>query len=101
VKNISQFKCSNCGACCRNVEGIKELESTNGICNNLDLKTNTCKIYNERPSICRVNDYYYNNKINMSLKQWHIMNTKACHILIDKQGLDPKFKIDIKSYERE
>ena len=40
-------------------------------------------------------------KNEYSKKQWYIENTKACHILIDKEGIDDSFKINIKSYERE
>ena len=49
----NKFLCSSCGACCRNVEHLP-LPSTNGICDNLDQKTNQCKIYDSRPKICRV-----------------------------------------------
>jgi hypothetical protein len=100
VKNTNKFICSGCGACCRSVGQVKELKSTNGICDNLNQETNKCNIYESRPLICRVDDYY-NKSIDLTRKQWNIKNTKACHELIDKLNLDSKFKIDIKEYERE
>ena len=96
----NKLLCSSCGACCRNVEHLP-LPSTNGICDNLDQKTNQCKIYDSRPKICRVEEMYEVFKNEYSKKQWYIENTKACHILIDKEGIDDSFKINIKSYERE
>jgi hypothetical protein len=97
--NTINFLCSSCGACCKNV-GNLPLPSTNGICNNLDLKTNKCKIYNTRPDICRVDKVYEHFKDKYTLKEWFIENTKACHTLIDQQELDKSFKIDINLYER-
>ena len=50
------FPCTSCGACCKNIAGIKELESFdlgNGVCRFLD-SNNMCSIYDSRPSICRV-----------------------------------------------
>jgi hypothetical protein len=35
----------------------------------------------------------------MSFKEWVVVNTKSCHDLIDKEGLDPKYKVDLDEYE--
>jgi hypothetical protein len=39
-------------------------------------------------------------KPKMSKKEFYKINTKACHTLIDKDGLDESFKIDIEEYDR-
>jgi Fe-S-cluster containining protein len=100
VKNTNNFLCSSCGACCRNVQNLP-LPSTNGVCDNLDKETNKCKIYETRPKICRVDEMYDVFKDKYTKKQWFIENTKVCHVLIDKEGIEDSFKIDIKLYERE
>tara|TARA_Y100000593_G_C4082350_1_gene224474 strand:- start:147 stop:446 length:300 start_codon:yes stop_codon:yes gene_type:complete len=98
---FSEFLCSQCGACCRNVKKIGLPHDEDGVCLKLDKKTNTCTIYENRPEICRV-DKMYNKyfKTKMTKKEFNIMNTKICHILIDKEQLDNKYKINIKDYEK-
>ena len=79
------FLCSQCGACCRNVQG-------SGLPHD--------EIYKDRPEACRVDKMFENHyKHQMSKKEFFILNTKACHILIDKEELDESFKIDTKEYD--
>ena len=94
------FLCSSCGACCRaagKMNGkkyglpIKE----DGSCANLI--GNLCSIYNSRPDICRV-DKFKNKSILQTKKQYFIEVTKICHKLIDNEGLDESYKINIKEY---
>lgn len=96
-----EFLCSGCGACCRaagKMNGasyglpIKE----DGSC--AHLVGNSCSIYNSRPDICRVDKMAHKNPIETS-KDYFIRSTKACHLLIDNEGLDNKYKIDIKEYD--
>ena len=37
-------------------------------------------------------------KTKMTKKEFYIINTEACHKLIEKEGLDDSYKIDIKEY---
>jgi len=95
-----EFLCSQCGACCRNVSGSGLPHDINGVCSHLNKKTNKCSIYNTRPEECRVDkmfDKYFKSKI--SKKEFYKQNTKACHDLIDKEGLSDSFKIDISAYD--
>jgi len=72
-----------------------------GACIHLD-DNNGCSIYDTRPMICRVDESYEavkEIKDNMSFKEWIVLNTKSCHDLIDKKGLDPKYKVDLDEYE--
>jgi uncharacterized protein len=94
-----KFSCSQCGACCRNVTGLDLPQDKHGVCLNLDKKTNKCSIYDSRPEICRVNVMYKKYfKHKMSKKDFYILNTKACHNLIDKENLSDEFKVDINKY---
>jgi len=96
-----EFLCSSCGACCRaagKMDGakyglpIKE----DGSCANLI--GNLCSIYDKRPNICRI-DVMTHKKEFQSRKSYYIEATKACHNLIDNEGLDNSYKIDIKKYD--
>jgi len=76
------FKCDKCGECCRNVGRTKELieyDRGDGICKFLDEKTNLCKIYENRPLICRVDDMYKEYFYKYLTKdEYYELNLKAC-----------------------
>ncbi|WP_159991818.1 YkgJ family cysteine cluster protein [Pelistega ratti] len=60
VKN-KPFPCNACGKCCRNVhlsEQTKFLDRGDGICHYFNESTNLCNIYETRPLVCRVEQYY-------------------------------------------
>jgi Fe-S-cluster containining protein len=55
------WTCTQCGACCRALRlGILAADTSelpiddDGVCGNLDRETNLCRIYDTRPSCCRV-----------------------------------------------
>lgn len=80
---MPKFICSQCGACCRNIAGIKELRNFdigNGTCRYL--RENKCTIYNKRPDICKIEAMY--DKIyryRMSASDYYKMNYNACSLL--------------------
>ena len=95
-----KFLCTQCGACCRaagKLDGAKYglPIKKDGSC--AHLIGNLCSIYNERPDICNSNKMP-NKKPFQSKKQYFIENTKICHQLIDAEGLDKSYKVDIKEY---
>ena len=100
-----KFLCSGCGACCRRIGEINKAQLSfgklpdrgDGVCANLN-KDNSCSVYENRPLICRVKDLGKAQGYT-DLKQWYILNTKSCHSLIDEDGLDSKYKVDIKEYD--
>lgn len=86
------IECDRCGICCRNIGGIKELSEfllDDGSCINLDKESNLCKIYDQRPKICRVKEMFDDvySKF-MSADEYINLNTKSCEILkkIYKKG---------------
>ncbi len=89
---MNDFPCTSCGACCKNIKGIKELESFdlgNGICKHLDMQSNTCKIYENRPEICRVSVMYEKMYFRQySKEQFYALNIESCKILQEKEGVD-------------
>lgn len=59
--NLPPFPCTSCGKCCRRVylsEKTAYLDRGDGICHHLDESTNLCQIYENRPLVCRIEDYY-------------------------------------------
>ena len=78
-----EFRCTKCGACCRSVKGIRELEDLgyvmpDGSCVML-LPDNTCHIYETRPDICRVN--VMGERMGIPEEKWHAINYNACEKL--------------------
>lgn len=76
------FPCTQCGACCRHVnlsELTKFLDRGDGICYHHDLNSHLCKIYENRPEVCRV-DTYYEQHVNqkISWEQFVNLNLIAC-----------------------
>ena len=95
-----KFLCSSCGACCRaagKMDGAKYGLPINkdGSCANL--KGNICSIYEDRPDMCKVSKMH-NKSILQTKKQYFKEVTKICHELIDGEGLDESYKIDVKEY---
>lgn len=63
---LTPFPCSSCGLCCRRVNFSNEtnfLDRGDGVCHFLNEETNLCNIYDERPLVCRVKDYYLKNML--------------------------------------
>jgi Fe-S-cluster containining protein len=55
------FPCNGCGKCCRRV-GLSEqtafLDRGDGVCRYFGEVDNRCRIYADRPLVCRVEAYY-------------------------------------------
>ncbi len=95
-----KFLCSQCGACCRAAGKMNGAKyglpiKKDGSCANL--VGNLCSIYDKRPDICNSNKMP-NKSVLQTKKQYFIESTKICHQLIDEEGLDESYKIDIKDY---
>jgi hypothetical protein len=99
-----EFLCSSCGACCRSLG--KEVGEEVGLPVNEDgscahLIGTLCSIYDDRPDVCRVDKLFENHfkDSGISRKELYILNTRACHVLIDQLGLSEDYKIDIEEYD--
>lgn len=88
AREMGRFPCTLCGACCRHISGIAELaefDRGNGICKHLDESSNTCKIYANRPRICRVDAIYAAKFADSYTREaFYALNLKACQILQQK-----------------
>lgn len=87
-----KFSCCCCGACCRSLYMIPDLENTelsgfcgpDGVCIYLDKNTNLCTIYEDRPLLCRVDDQYdllFRDKMTRS--EYYKLQHEICKILDD------------------
>lgn len=81
------FKCDKCGECCRNLqmsEVYKKLHNGDGVC--VYLNGNLCSIYEDRPLICRVDEYYnIFLKDKISYEEYIDMNYYFCNQLKNKR----------------
>lgn len=79
------FNCIRCGLCCKNIHLVDELKNFHngdGICRYLDLQTNLCNIYHNRPDICNVEKSYEKIFYKKYTKEEYInMNYKGCKVL--------------------
>ncbi|MGV3073743.1 YkgJ family cysteine cluster protein [Clostridium baratii] len=94
------FKCSKCGLCCKNLDKsniYRELHNGDGICKYLDLETNLCTIYNNRPDICKIDkayELYFKNEL--SKEEYYKLNYYSC---IELQNKNKEIKIELGSTE--
>ena len=61
IDQLSPFPCNACGKCCQRVNFSPQtafLDRGDGICRYFDDQTNLCTIYETRPLVCRVKEYY-------------------------------------------
>lgn len=82
---LKPFPCDACGLCCRRVSESVEtafLDRSDGVCRHFDEQTHLCTIYDERPLVCRVEEYYQANL--SSVVTWYAfidLNVKICNEL--------------------
>lgn len=77
---MTSFDCTKCGACCKSLEGhplTTHLDRGDGTCKHLR-EDNTCRIYETRPDICRVDKM---QPAVMTTVEWHRRNKHACRQL--------------------
>lgn len=81
-RDCMHFPCTKCGICCRNLEQhewYSHLDRGNGTCIYLDTSNNQCRIYENRPDICRIDKYYDNYKQIMSESEYIDLQIAICH----------------------
>lgn len=87
---MMEFPCNRCGICCRNVHLSKEtafLNRSDGVCINFDELTHLCKIYENRPLVCRIREYYLENLSNIyTWDEFILINLSVCHSLQKKSN---------------
>ncbi|RDU59867.1 YkgJ family cysteine cluster protein [Helicobacter sp. MIT 14-3879] len=96
-ENRDSFPCTICGACCKNIKGIAELASFdlgNGICKYLDKQSNCCRIYANRPEICRVDVIYEKRYAGHYTKEaFYQLNIESCRFLQEKENVAQNLRL--------
>ncbi|MGU5638073.1 YkgJ family cysteine cluster protein [Aeromonas veronii] len=76
------FPCTSCGKCCRRVSANPEtvfLDRGDGVCSFFAEETHLCTIYDQRPLVCRVEDYYHTRLADViSWDQFVRINLAIC-----------------------
>jgi Fe-S-cluster containining protein len=96
---VNNFPCTKCGACCQRAGAAGLMPSkADGSC--LYLNTdNTCSVYDKRPDFCSIDKMYKKRQLIMSKKDYYKLTAKICNKFIEEDGLDDKFKIDLKIFD--
>ena len=80
------FPCIACGQCCRNVHLsplTEYLSRGDGICRYLDENSNLCSIYEERPLVCNVENFFkLFLKDKISWLDYVRQNSDFCRVLL-------------------
>lgn len=94
---MNQFPCTQCGLCCQHVnlsEKTAYLDSGNGVCRHYNQESKLCDIYDNRPSVCRVDHQYSKNyKDKYSWNDFVVINLKACEMLQSNKSISLKDKL--------
>lgn len=84
------FPCNACGACCKQIglnEAMKHFNRGDGICRHFDDTTNLCTIYEHRPLICRVEEYYKTHfSEQFEWAEFVKLNLEVCEKLQENTG---------------
>ena len=93
------FLCTSCGLCCQNISQIEKLKGFDlgdGICKYFDKQNLTCKIYETRPDICRVDLMFEKKYFKYYTKdEYFKLNIEACNKLQTMFDVDEKYRIKI------
>lgn len=80
--NNKNFPCFSCGKCCQRVglsEQTKYLDRGDLTCQYFEDNTKLCTVYETRPLICQVENYYNQNLSHIySWDQFIAINLKIC-----------------------
>jgi len=92
---MKKFNCiENCGECCRHihlVEGLKHLQSGDGICQYL--VGDKCSIYKDRPDLCKYDEVYKMMEKELTLEEYDMIAVKYCEQL-------QNYKLQKESYDK-
>ena len=107
---MTDFPCTQCGQCCRNVNSIlsnsesfptviKDLIdrfpydiNPDGSCSKLN-EDGLCSVYENRPIMCNIK--LMGQLLHRDTTEWYRLQAEHCNILINAADLDPKYLVQI------
>ena len=97
--DFNSYPCSGCGLCCQNISGVeqlKEFDLGNGVCKHYNIATKECSIYENRPTICKVDEMYEKvYKRDYTKLDFYKLNAEVCNRLQEINRLDSSYRIKI------
>lgn len=91
------FPCNSCGLCCQSLTknpSLSFLDRGDGTCEHFNTTSLMCKIYLNRPDICRVDfiyDKYFKETLNKS--DFYKKNVEVCLSLQKNAGVPKHLRI--------
>jgi len=68
----------------------------NGVCSKYDKETKLCTIYETRPMVCRIDDYFDKYmSANLDINHWHHYNAQMCNKMITQAGFNKDFLVKL------
>lgn len=102
------FPCTKCGLCClkakENFDGFVkqgldfEFEygfNEDGSCEQYDKETRLCKVYENRPLICRIEEWRKHAHPEINERFFNLITAIACNHQMNEAGIDGKYRIDL------
>lgn len=101
------FPCTGCGVCCTRLTVMPEeykatfpfVISPEGVCSMFE--NGKCKVYDQRPEICRVNkmaEKQYKNT-GKPKKEYYREVAVICNQWMDEDGIDESYNVDLKQFD--
>ena len=73
---------------------LQAFDLGNGVCKYLDLDSNMCKIYDDRPEICNIESMYKKHFYRFYTKEEFIrLNIESCNAMQERFGIEDRFRI--------
>ena len=96
---MTKFPCTKCGLCCMRAGALEDFPHEvdyNGVCSKYDRENKECTIYEDRPMICRIDDYHTKYlSANIDINIWHYHNAQMCNKMITQAGIDKSFLVKL------
>ena len=84
------FQCDCCGLCCMHIDEFiinDGLNRGDGICKHFDENTHLCQIYENRPIICNVDEFYTSFlSSQISKDEFYSINYESCKQIKERYG---------------
>lgn len=73
---------------------LQAFDLGNGVCKYLDLDSNMCRIYDNRPEICNIESMYKKHFYKFYTKEEFIrLNIESCNVMQEQFGIEDRFRI--------
>jgi Fe-S-cluster containining protein len=93
------FPCTKCGICCKSLKShnlYEKMDRGDGVCIHFNELESLCSIYEDRPSICRIDDMYEQFFLEkMTKEDYFIVNAVLCYEAQEVAGLPKERRIEV------